>query len=247
MRFELAPLRPEEAIAYFQAKDLAPAVLRFDWRDVWRYEHARMFTVAKAMRDDVLALIRDELLRALEEGLTLQQFQDGLTPALQRAGWWGRQMMTDPVTGETREVQLGSRRRLRTIYDTNMRTSHAAGRWARIQRTKTAFPFLQYRQIDRPTKRHDHSRYDGLVLPADHPAWAKIYPPNGWFCGCSVRQLTRRQVEREGLTVTEDFQLETETIANPRTGETSEVPLGVSPGFDTNPGISFVTGFDPEE
>lgn len=246
MSFELAPLPPEEAIAYFQAKALASRRLRFDWRDVWRYEHARMFTVAKAMQDDVLDLIRAELETAMREGQTLAQFQERLTPALQRAGWWGRQVMTDPLTGETREVQLGSRNRLRTIYDTNMRTSHAAGRWARIQRTKTAFPFLQYRQIDRPTKRHDHALYHGLVLPVDHPAWEKIYPPNGWFCGCSVRQLTRRQVEREGLTVSEGFELQTDTVENPRSGETSEVPRGVTPGFDTNPGISFVTGFDPE-
>lgn len=238
-RIEFRPLTPVEMLAYFVAKGYAPPRQRFSWYDVWRAEHARMFTVAKAMQDDVLELIRAELERSFREGRTLQQFTDDLTPALQRAGWWGRQTMVDPLTGAPEEVQLGSRRRLKVIYDTNFRTSHAAGRWARIQRVKEAFPFLQYRQIDRPTKRDDHARYDGIILPVDHPAWLQIFPPNGWFCGCSVRQLTRSQMEREGLSVTEDFELETAPFMNPRSGEVSDLPLGVHPGFDTNPGAVF--------
>jgi SPP1 gp7 family putative phage head morphogenesis protein len=233
---EFTPLPPLEAIAYFTSKGYAPPRQRFSWYDVWRDEHARMFTVAKAMQDDILALFRDELTAALQEGRTMDEFIERLTPALQQAGWWGRQAEVDPLTGTLQDVQLGNRRRLRVIFDTNMRTSYAAGRWARIQRTKAAFPFLQYRQVDRPTKREEHARYHGIILPVDHPAWEKIFPPNGWFCGCSVRQLTRSQMAREGLSVTEDFELESETFMNPRSGETSDLPLGVHPGFDTNPG-----------
>lgn len=236
-RFDFLPLPPQEAIDYFRSKGYAPPSGRFSWYDTWREEHAHAFTVAKGMQDDVLELIFNELLAALEDGRTLQQFRDALRPRLQQAGWWGQSVMSDPSTGEVQDVQLGSNRRLKVIFDTNMRTSYAAGRWARIQRTKAAFPYLLYRQIDRPNKREDHARYNGIVLPVDHPAWAKIFPPNGWFCGCSVRQLTRRQLEREGLTVSEDFTLDTEDFTNPRTGETSALPSGVHPGFDTNPGL----------
>ena len=52
--------------------------------------------------------------------------------------------MIDPETGETREVELGSPRRLKTIYSTNMRTARAAGQWERIQRTKATHPYLLY-------------------------------------------------------------------------------------------------------
>lgn len=235
-RIELAPLPPKEAIAYFRSKGFAPREGRFDWRDTWREEHARAFVVAKGMQDDVLADIRNALQTALEEGQTLEQFRDGLTPRLQAKGWWGKSLMEDPLTGEMREVQLGSRHRLKTIFDTNMRTAHSAGRWARIQRTKRAFPYLEYRQIQRPSKRDTHEPYHGLIRPVDDPVWQRIMPPNGWFCGCSVRQVNDRMLKREGKQVSPPFEPELEEYENRRTGEIERLPKGLQPGFDTNPG-----------
>ncbi len=164
---DLRPLPHREAIEYFSSKGYAPFLQRFHHLDLFREEHARNWVVAKAMRDDISRAIRDEMTRALAEGRTLRQFQQTLAPRLQELGWWGRQAMQDPLTGETREVQLGSMRRLRTIFDTNMRTAHAAGHWASIQRTARAFPYLEYIQIDRPTKRHDHTRFHGKIWRVD--------------------------------------------------------------------------------
>lgn len=237
---ELKPLPHREAIAYFEQKGFAPHLQRFDHRDHFREEHARDFVVAKAMRDDVLDLIRAEVSRALKEGRTVRQFTEDLEPALRKAGWWGKSVMTDPLTGETREVQLGSLRRLRTIYDTNMRTAHAAGHWARIQRTKTAFPYLHYIQIERPTKRHDHERFHDRIWRVDDPVWLRIYPPNGYFCGCTVIQRTEGWMRRNNRTPDDPVDLEERPWTNRRTGEVSGVPRGVHPGFDTNPGAAWL-------
>lgn len=235
-QISLAPLPPKEAIEYFRSKGFAPREGRFDWRDTWREEHARAFVVAKAMQDDVLRDIREALQTAMEEGQTLAQFREGLTPKLQARGWWGKSLMEDPLTGEMREVQLGSRHRLRVIFDTNMRTANAAGRWARIQRTKRAFPYLEYRQIQRPSKRDTHEPYHGLIRPVDDPVWARIMPPNGFFCGCTVRQLNDRMLKAEGKQVSPPFDFAFEDYENRRTGEIERVPKGIHPGFDTNPG-----------
>lgn len=237
---DLEPLGPREALDFFRSKGLAPELNRFDWRDHWRQEHARAFVVAKAMRDDVLKTIRAEVDRAIAEGRTLDQFRKALQPKLEAFGWWGRQLETDPLTGETREVQLGSQSRLRTIFDTNMRTSLAAGRWARIQRTKGAFPYLEYRQIQRETRREEHERYHGLIRPVDDPIWQEIFPPNGWFCGCSVRQLNDRMLRREGKELSPAPELDRDAWQNRRTGEIERPPRGVHPGFDTNPGATFL-------
>lgn len=233
---DLTPLPPREAIEYFRSKGLAPALSRFDWRDHWREDHARAFVVAKAMQEDVLTAIRAEVDLALAEGRTFEQFASDLEPKLKAFGWWGKQLQRDPLTGEVREVQLGSRNRLRVIFDTNLRTSYAAGRWQRIWRTRAAFPYLEYRQIDRPTKREDHTRFDGLIRPVEDPIWKRIFPPNGWFCGCYVRQVNDRVLEREGKTVSPPFDLDARAYENRRTGETELLPEGVHPGFDTNPG-----------
>lgn len=236
-RIDITPLKPIEALAYFRSKGYADALLRFDYRDIWREEHARSFVVAKAMRDDVLQLIRAELDAALDQGLTLQQFREALAPELISKGWWGRAIERDPVTGELKNVQLGSMHRLRVIYDTNMRTAHAAGRWDRLQRSKSFLPYLEYTQIDRPSAREAHKPFDGLILPIDHPIWAKIYPPNGWFCACSVRPMNDRMLAREGKRLTTDAELaalEFVEWSNPRTGETENLLDGLDPAFASN-------------
>jgi hypothetical protein len=237
---DLQRLRPEDALSFFRSKGLAPPDARFDFRDVWRNEHASNFVVAKAMRTDVLETIRGALDRALANGGTLSSFMDDLEPELKRLGWWGSATERDPLTGELKNVQLGSPRRLRVIFDANMRAAHAAGKWARIQRTKAAFPFLRYVQIQRDTKREDHARYHDLILPVDHPAWLRIFPPNGWRCGCTVQQLSQGMLERRGLKVTEDFELEERGVLNRRTGEIEPTALGVDPAWDGNAGHAWL-------
>ncbi|MFI0477413.1 phage head morphogenesis protein [Paracoccus jiaweipingae] len=233
----IKPLPPKDALDYFRAKGLALPDDRFDYRDVWRGQHAASFVVAKAMDDDILTLIRAELDKALAEGRTLAQFQADLAPRLQAAGWWGKSTMADPLTGELREVRLGSMHRLRTIFDTNMRTAQAAGRWTRIQRRKKRFPYLRYVQLDRPNKRPAHTRFDGLVRPVDDPIWERIYPPNGWFCACSAEPVTQGQIDRGEYQISPPFDLDEIPLPNDRHGIDEPIPNGVTPGFDVNPGM----------
>jgi len=188
----------------------------------------------------VLELIRVELDEALANGGTLRSFTERLEPELKRLAWWGRSMERDPLTGEMKNVQLGSPRRLRIIFDANMRAAHAAGKWARIQRVKDAFPFLRYVQVQRDTKRPEHARYHELIRPVDDPVWDRIYPPNGWRCGCTVQQLSRAMMNRRGLKVTEEFTLQERGVLNRRTGEIEPTALGVDPAWDGNPGKAWL-------
>ena len=233
-------LTASEALEYLRAKGFAPPEARFDYRDWWGAKHAKGFVVAKATQDDLLRTFIDGIDRALAEGRTFEQFRTELEPELKRQGWWGKKLMRDPLTGEMREVQLGSARRLRVIFDTNMRTSYAAGRWVRIQRVKDAFPYLQYLQVQRPTARAAHKPFHELVLPVDHPFWATHFPPNGWFCLCTALQLTEGALERRGLEVSPDPEIDSVPWTDKRSGRTITVPKGVTPGFDTNPGAVFL-------
>lgn len=222
---------PKEALAYLRAKKFATG---FDHRDIWRDAHATAFTVAKAMQIDVLESIRDALDQALAEGRTFDQFRKDLTPTLQRLGWWGEQDEVDPVTGETRTVQLGSPRRLKTIYDTNMTIAYQSGQWQRIQRSKAAFPYLKY--VLGPSKEHrpEHAAWAGTILPVDDPWWTTHRPRNGWGCQCDVVALTEIQAKREGIS--DAPPIKTRKWENARTGEIVNVPVGIDPGWDFNPG-----------
>lgn len=230
---ELLSVPPVEAIRHFRAKDYD---FGFDWRDIDAATHARAFTVAKAMRKDILEDIREAVDEALVEGLTFRQFQQNLEPKLRAKGWWGRREMVDPITGETRLAQLGSPRRLRTIYDTNLRMSRAYGRWERIQRLKGTMPYLRYVAVLDARTRPEHAIWHGTVLPVDHPWWNTHFPPNGWHCRCIVVQLSETAMKRFGYSVSPDPSLQTRPWLNQRTGEMVQVPLGIDPGFAHNVG-----------
>ncbi|MDD2870094.1 phage minor head protein [Neomegalonema sp.] len=230
---DLKPLPPQETIEAFARKGLRAS---FDWRDMEREEHSRAFTVAKLMQLDLLAEIREAISAAITEGMTLQEFRKTLTPVLQAGGWWGRQTMTDPQTGETREVQLGSPRRLEIIYDTNLRMAHAAGRWERIEEVASNRPWLRYVAVLDGRTRPAHRSWHGVVLPWDDPWWGQHAPPNGWRCRCSIQQLSDRDLARRGLRPSDAPRVETRDWVNGRTGEVRSIPKGVDPGFDYNVG-----------
>jgi len=240
---ELRPLPPEEAIAYFRAKGYE---IGFDWRDVWREEHVRAFTVAKAMAPEILQTIREALDRAIAEGSTIDRFVRELRPLLEAQGWWGRRNMVDPLTGEEREVQLGSPRRLQVIYETNLRMAYQAGRWERIQATKGALPYLRYTAVMDGRTRPQHRAWHGTVLPADDPWWDTHYPPCGFRCRCTVIQLNERTLKRRGWSVTgRPAAFEQVPFTNPRTGERGTVERGIDPGFDYNVGKAYLRSLSP--
>ena len=231
--YSFNPGPPPEASRFLANKGWAPA---FSWLDVEPDEHAVAFTVAKATSMDVLHDIREELQAALDQGLPFAAFQKRLTPRLQARGWWGSQVVTDPGTGEDVLARLGTPRRLRTIYDANLRSARAAGQWDRIQRTKQALPFLEYRLGPSERHRPHHAAKEYLVLPVDDPFWATWYPPNGWGCKCWVRQITRRAAEALGIS--DSPAIDTREWLNNRTGELRQVPVGIDPGWERNPGAA---------
>lgn len=253
---------PADALGFFNRKALRPG---FDYRDVWREEHGFAFTVAKATELDVLSAIQLQVEMALAEGKTLAMFKDELQPILEKLGWWGRSTMIDLLTGEVVKAQLGSPRRLRTIYNANMRSAHAAGQWQRAERTKEALPYLLRTLGPSREHRQEHVAWHGTLLPVDDPWWDSHMPPNGWECKCRVRQVSRMEHARltsEGLPAADRKQeINPETglptgrrektsspvrttapairyvdWENKRTGQVEQVPEGIDPGWDTNPG-----------
>ncbi len=232
---EILDVLPLEAIAYLEAKGLH---IGFDWRDTAALQHIQSFTVAKVMDVEILEDIREAVERAIAEGTTFAQFQDELEPLLRSKGWWGRQEVIDPVTGERVTAQLGSPRRLRTIFDVNIRTAYARGRWKAIERVAEARPYLRYVGVLDDRIRPLHRAWHGTVLRWDDPWWRTHYPPNGWRCRCTVQQLSEDDLESFGYRVSAQAPDEGSRLwTNRRTGETDLVPNGIDPGWAHNVGL----------
>lgn len=193
---------PADAIEYLQSKGFK---IGWDWHQTLDDAHSRAFTVAKVAKLDVLQDIRKSLVTALEKGQGFEKWQAEIAPVLQEKGWWGKKTVINPA-GQEQEVQLGSPRRLRTIYHTNMRSAFSAGRYkAMLQATETR-PFWEYRHITMVNYREEHKSWNGRIFRADDPFWSIAYPPSKFGCNCRVIAKSAREVEGKEILSSEGYQ-----------------------------------------
>lgn len=242
-------LIPKQALDYIRNKKLRPA---FSYKDVWNEEHATAFTVAKAMQLDVLSDIKGAVEKAIEKGTTFEQFKKELKPTLMQKGWWGKKEMTDPLTGETITAQLGSDRRLKTIYSTNLRSAYQKGQYDRTMESDL-HPYLMYRIGASVHHREQHLKWNNLILPKDDPLWNSIFPPNGYGCKCytvAVTEARKQKYEQNGVPAynpdtQKTVRVPVQTTApkpsyrnyfNERKGTLERIPQGIMPGFNWNQG-----------
>ncbi|QGM46727.1 phage minor head protein [Methylocystis heyeri] len=224
---------PKEVTRYFDEKGLAPS---WHWQDVMGDEHARAFTVARTAGYDVLGDVKDALSKAIRERQDFEDFKKELEPVLKAKGWWGKQEAIDPLTGKAQTVQLGSSRRLKTIYWANVNSAYAAGEWERTWRTRRVLPYLEYLISTAGHKRLEHLAWVGTVLPVEDPWWDTHYPPSAWLCQCRTGQLSEDDAKTKIRFGQQPEDFGSRTFVNKRTGEVSRVPNGIDPGWDHNPG-----------
>ena len=229
---ELFKTAPREVVRYLDERGVRAT---WRWRDFAPHEHALAFTAARTAGFDVVEDLRAAVRRAIVDRVPFEQFQRELTPILQAKGWWGKKAVTNP-DGKTEVVQLGSARRLETIYWANTASAHAAGEWARTQATKDVLPYLQYKVSLSERKRPEHLGWVGTTLPVDHPWWRTHYPPNGWRCKCRVEQIGDYRAEQVPPEKRRAPPLNPKIWRDKRTGKTWRVPEGIDPGWQRNPG-----------
>lgn len=222
----------DEAIAFLRDKVRLPTQR---WTDLWQEMHSVGFMVAGATKDALLADFQGELTRAIEAGTTLRDWMPHFEAIVARHGWTG-------WTGEA--TKKGRAWRARVIWDTNLRTSHAAGQWQQIQQVKDDLPYLRYSAVLDGRTRPEHRAWHNTILPVDHPWWHTHFPPNGWYCRCQAIPVSPGELKRRGWTVSEQAPALDE---RPKivSGVEMMVPQGIDPGFAHNPGQSWLRALDP--
>lgn len=205
----------KEAQKAFDSKTLITSA---EFANFKAYQHALAFTVAGLADKDMLTEIHKAVKSAIDNGTSFNDFKKTLKPFLVSKGWLSPELTGDDEADKAllKDYERTLNRRLKTIYHTNKQTAYAAGKWERIQKTKDFLPFLQYLPSASINKRDGHKAYYGIVRHADDPIWQSIFPPNGFGCKCSVKQITKSKARELGIT-------EDETIA--------ELP---TPEFDSN-------------
>jgi SPP1 gp7 family putative phage head morphogenesis protein len=244
-------LQPEKAIDYFRAKGYA---FSWRWEEVWQEAHAKAFTVAKAMKLDLLQDIRGACEKTLTKGNTLGEFRKELEPALKAKGWWGK-----ALDENGKVVQLGSPHRLATIYRTNAQTAFMAGRYREQKEDAGSRPYWQYVAVMDRRTRPGHAALNGKAFRHDDPFWETHYPPLGWNCRCRVRALSQKNIKDRGLeaqsaegNLTWEDRLISKSTGEMRpvsvfTDPKSGVRVATDPGWSYNPGKAWMEPFTPVE
>jgi SPP1 gp7 family putative phage head morphogenesis protein len=196
----------KEQIEFFRSKGLE--ISPDSWRNVWQDAHSRAFTVARVTEMDVLQDIRNMLDEAMETGMTLEEFKEGMQGRLEDKGWLapeGEKAIAEGPDGKPRKRLTGWR--LETIYRTNLSASYSVGRYKQLMEVAEARPWWQYMTVRDESRREAHASQHGKIYRYDHPFWETWYPPNGFNCRCYTKSLSDRQVDPKKI----ERQLPTET------------------------------------
>lgn len=208
----------EEQIAFFRSKENLPTRT---WRDIERAAHDRAFVVAGATNFDLLQDLREAVGKAISQGESIDKFRARFEEIVAKRGWTG-------WTGEG--TPQGRAWRTRTIYQTNMATSYAAGRWRQLNDPDFARlrPYWRYVHSGAFEPRPQHKAWGDarLTLRYDHPFWKTHFPPNGWGCGCTVYAV---EAPEDGDATSPPAGW---NVRDKKTGELA----GISEGWDYAPG-----------
>lgn len=224
----------KEQVEFFKQKEPRPTK---EWTNVMRGDHDRAFVVAGAKDRAMLQDFQAAIGKAIEEGTTLQAFRDDFDAIVARYGW-------------SYKGERGWRSKV--IYETNIRTSHMAGRLKQMldPAVMKARPFWEYvhGQTRKPKiPREQHLAWDGLILAADDDWFKTHFPPNDWGCSCGVRTLSQRDLDRRGLKVGQAPSILMEPHKDRVSGKLTEKPQGVGFGWDTQPGGFWARGLTPSQ
>lgn len=173
----------EEAVDYF--KERVPVSSSVFYKIAEKYR-GLAFTVGGYTKAQILKRFYDEILAALEDGNTLSEFRSRMNEFLASEGYEG----LGPLQADL-------------IFRTNIQTAYNVGHYEQMTApgVMQLRPYWQYDAVNDAHTRSSHLAMDGRVFPADSPVWDSWFPPNGFRCRCTVKTLSKRQVEARGLKV----------------------------------------------
>jgi uncharacterized protein with gpF-like domain len=195
----------DEAIAYLLEKLAIPT-------DSWEVLSGEIndyaFGIAGVTDAAILEDVQIALLEALQNGTDLRVFRAEFQAIMAKRGWAG----VEPW-------------RVNLIYQQNLRTAYAAGRWQQMTDPDVLMrrPYWMWRHRDSRNPRLHHLAMDGRVFLAQDAIAQGINFPLGFGCKCTWLTLGERDLTRLGLQP-EPFPQERIQLRDRITGNIQSVP-----------------------
>ena len=218
------------AIEFFQQKLNMPTET---WREIWKEMHGRAFSVAGAIKTDLIEDLRVAVNKGIEDGTTIDEFRNDFDQIVSAHGW---------------KYRGGREWRTAVIFNTNLSVAYSRGHYQQSidPAVKSVRPYFRYVPSYSANRREEHKKWYNIILPVDDPFWNTHYPPNGWGCKCGIVSHSKREVAR--LTKEEASgpfpvkqkapKMEHYKWTNKKTGEIHNIPVGIDPGWDYHVGKS---------
>lgn len=232
--FEAVRQSFREQVDFLRQKRVKPTN---GWLDAMHGDHDRAFVVAGVTDTAMLEEFQAALISAAENGGRVEDFAKDFDRLVEKYGW---------------EYKGERNWRIRTIFETNMRTSFMAGRLKQMRDPDVVKlrPYWQYLHGDRRTPRVPrpvHLGWNNQVLMWNDPWWDVHFPPNDWLCSCGVRTLSKRDLERLGKSGPDETPREAKAPLMVHGVGLVNQPVGVGYGWDYMPGDLWERGLVPSE
>lgn len=171
----------EEALAWFRAR---VPMTDTQYTELEQRAGDKAFWVTGAANLDTVNDVWQALERALEQGITLDDFKKAVSAKLARE--WGAPNAT----------------RVETIFRTNVQLAYSAGRYRQQMAPAVARsrPYGEFIALLDARSSEICPPLNGIILPLDHPWWTSHYPPLHHNCRSLRRTLRASQAEERGVT-----------------------------------------------
>lgn len=226
------PLEFRQQIDFLTQKRPRPTRV---WTDALYGDHDRAFVIAGATDIAMLEEFQAAIIEAARS-YDREAFGAEFDRIVAKYGW---------------SYNGGRNWRVRTILETNIRTSYMAGRLRQMRDPDVVklHPYWEYRHADTrvpENPRPEHLSFDGLVLRWDDPWWEVYFPPNGWVCSCGVHSLSPGDLRRRGKSGPDEAPaIHRRPYRDKLSGQTLQLPEGVDFGWDYMPGDNWTRGLVP--
>lgn len=163
----------DEALDYAKKRKIVLPQEFYDPKNKDR--HGELMTISNLAGLSQIQAVTDDLMTALENGETFEQ-------------WQQRALATDGVGG----LPPG---RTETVFRNYMQTAYNGGRWEQFERNKKAVPYLMYSAIN-DARTTDICRHrNGMIREVDDSFWNSNSPPAHHRCRSTLISLTKSQAK----------------------------------------------------
>lgn len=185
---EMRDFKPKsrDDLADLLAKKVGLTSKEFDTLDL--DSRGRAFRLLGVQQAAIVARIQRVLEKSLESGKSLREAILDIEKLLREGG-------INSVPNHI--VRLTIRQNTQHAYNV------AKYRFGRLPGVKAAFPYWQYLTVGNGTPgvnnvRPEHAALHGKIFAKDDPLTAKLWPPLGWNCRCTARDVTEAEAVKAG-------------------------------------------------